>query len=142
MSNIYATCISYHQRGILLTGQSGSGKSDLALQMIQGQGATLVADDRTDLTVKQGKLVASCPQKIQGLLEVRGVGIIQIPYTPRADVDLYVELVDSWQKIDRMPKVEMIELEGIKIRKIKIYPFENSAIYKIMAACDENTLAC
>ena len=75
MFNIHATLISFHNKGILLTGKSGVGKSDVALRMIMEKGAVLVADDRVDLVCANGNLFGSCPKNIRGLLEVRNVGI-------------------------------------------------------------------
>lgn len=61
-------------RGVLLIGPSGSGKSDLALRLID-RGWRLIADDRTVLGLENGRLTASAPPNISGLIEVRGVGI-------------------------------------------------------------------
>lgn len=72
---------------MLLLGPSGSGKSDLLLRLI-GRGFALVADDRVDL--EDG--VASAPVALAGLLEVRGLGLVQLPYVERAVVALAVEL--------------------------------------------------
>lgn len=60
--NIHATLVSLNGKGILLTGKSGSGKSDLALRMIMEYQAQLVADDRVDLVLKNGKCTV-LPQK-------------------------------------------------------------------------------
>jgi hypothetical protein len=77
--------------GVLLIGKSGSGKSDLALRLMAA-GARLVADDRTDLYVSRGRLYAKPPKRIAGLLEVRGVGILKVPYDTKTQVTLVVEL--------------------------------------------------
>ena len=136
MINIHATCIALGSKGILLTGSSGSGKSDLALRMIKGQGAVLVADDRTDIIFEKNKLIACCPAEIKGLLEVRGIGIIKLPPQEKTEVSLLVELVENQAAIERLPQSETAELCGVKI---KLYPFEMSAVYKLKLACDENS---
>ncbi len=136
--NIHATCINYRDCGILITGPSGSGKSDLALRMIMDKGASLVADDRTDLTPVKKRLRASCPENISGLLEVRGLGVCRFKPSEPVDVDLVVELVPADQKIERMPQVETAEFEGITIPKIRLHGFEISAIDKIILACYQN----
>lgn len=99
--NIHATCVRLAQAGktfgappdcgILLLGASGSGKSDLALRLI-AMGAELVADDRTDLFVKRGRLYAKPPMRIAGLLEVRGVGILALPHAAEAKITLVARL--------------------------------------------------
>ena len=137
MDNIYATCISLNHKGILLLGKSGAGKSDLALRLIEGMGAVLVSDDRTEIRVENNSIYASCPETIKGLLEVRGIGIIKKNFLAQEKIKLIVELVDDYNKIERLPNKESFEYEGIKIPKIKIYPFEESAVYKIKLACDE-----
>lgn len=76
--NIHASCVAIGNKGVLLLGKSGAGKSDIALRLIDG-GARLVADDRTILFVKSGALHAKAPATIQGLLEIRSVGIVEMP---------------------------------------------------------------
>jgi hypothetical protein len=90
-ANIHATCIAIGNQGILLTGKSGAGKSDLALRLID-QGAVLVADDRTVLYLNKGALHARCPASIRGLLEIRGVGIVKFPSRTNVKVTLVVKL--------------------------------------------------
>jgi len=90
-ANIHASCVAIGKRGILLTGKSGSGKSDLALRLIDG-GARLVADDRTLLYVAGGLLRARAPQSIEGLLEIRGVGIVAFPRRAGVEIALVVRL--------------------------------------------------
>lgn len=137
MDNIYATCISLNHKGILFIGKSGAGKSDLALRLIEEIGAILVSDDRTDIFAENNSVYASCPEPIKGLLEVRGLGIIKKDFIPQEKIHLIVELVENYNQIDRLPNKDFFEYKGIKIPKIKIYPFETSAVYKIKLACDE-----
>lgn len=137
MENIHATCVSLKQKGILLLGKSGIGKSDLALRLIEELGAKLVSDDRTNLFSENNNLYASCPKLLEGLLEVRGIGIIKKEFLSQKKIDLVVDLVERYDQIERLPDEECFEYMGIKIPKIKIYPFEASAIYKIKLACDE-----
>ncbi|MDE2042405.1 MAG: HPr kinase/phosphatase C-terminal domain-containing protein, partial [Alphaproteobacteria bacterium] len=88
---IHATTICIGSTGVILTGRSGCGKSDLALRMID-RGAQLVSDDYTELSVTGDRLLAKPPQKLAGLIELRGVGIIKMPYIDRVCVGLCVEL--------------------------------------------------
>ena len=97
--NIHATCVSIKSKGVLILGKSGSGKSDLALRLID-DGARLVADDRTDLTIEGGRLYARAPKSIAGLIEVRGLGIVAQPFARKAIVALAVKLDTAG---DRLP---------------------------------------
>jgi len=90
-ANIHASCIAVGRHGVLLLGASGSGKSDLALRLID-QGAVLVADDRTILYMEKGLLHARAPASIKGLLEVRGLGIVKLQSRANVRVSLAVRL--------------------------------------------------
>jgi hypothetical protein len=90
-ANIHATCIAIGAKGVLILGDSGAGKSDLALRLIDG-GARLVADDRTELYVARGRLCARAPQSISGLIEVRGLGIVALPFAKSVPLVLAVTL--------------------------------------------------
>jgi hypothetical protein len=79
----------------LLLGPSGCGKSDLALRLIDegaGEKVRLVSDDRTILFIAKGALHAKAPASIKGLLEVRGLGIIQLPVRANVKIVLAVKL--------------------------------------------------
>ena len=87
-STIHATCIRVGPFGVLITGPSGSGKSDLALRLIDQPGrgaggtvmdAVLIADDRVVLTPRNGELTATAPGAIKGLMEIRSVGVVAVP---------------------------------------------------------------
>jgi HPr kinase/phosphorylase len=92
--------------GILLLGESGSGKSDLALRLIE-RGAILVSDDRTELIVEGGALMASPAAALAGLIEVRGVGIIELPHAFSARIHLVVHLSESLP--ERLPERELYD---------------------------------
>lgn len=98
--NIHASCVALGNQGVLLLGPSGAGKSDLALRLIDG-GATLVADDRTVLFVKNGALHARAPASIKCLLEIRGVGIIKLPIRASVKIALAVTLGREGARLPR-----------------------------------------
>ena len=98
--NIHASCVAIGGKGVLLLGDSGAGKSALALRLIDG-GAKLVADDRCDLFSRAGKLQARAPASIAGLMEMRGIGIVAMPHAKDAPVMLAVRLGKNRQ---RLPK--------------------------------------
>lgn len=133
MKNIHATLVSYKNKGILLLGESGAGKSDVALRMIMEHQAILVADDRVDLFCKDGKLYGSAPTSLAGKLEIRGVGIENFDFKKSEHIVLCVELCSNRDDISRLPLEETIDFLGVSITKIKLYPFDCSIICKIIA---------
>lgn len=100
-ANIHATCVRLGRAGrefrapanagVLLVGDSGSGKSDLALRLI-GKGAQLVSDDRTVLSVERGRLIGRAPERIAGLIELRGVGMVEMQHVASVHIVLVVDL--------------------------------------------------
>ncbi|MBL4893059.1 MAG: HPr kinase/phosphatase C-terminal domain-containing protein [Rhizobiaceae bacterium] len=101
-STIHATSIKLGDTGCLIRGPSGSGKSLLALELLDraGENAALIADDQTTLTVKDNKLIATCPPALKGKIELYGRGIIEWPTIEHHQIDLVIDLVDE---IERMP---------------------------------------
>ena len=120
-----------------MRGPSGAGKSDLALRLID-RGARLVADDRVDLRREGERLVACAPSRLAGLIEVRGVGIVQMACLPDAPVNLVVDLVPRHQ-IERLPDDAPIELLGKRLRQIALDPFDGSSPLKVMLAVRRGT---
>jgi len=131
MEQIHATTIDIDGSGVLLSGPSGSGKSDLALRLIDG-GARLVADDRTDLALADGRLVASAPWEIAGRMEVRGLGVLEKDAVPQTVLTLVVELVDP-ENVERVPKEATTILLGVDVPVVRLHAFEASAVAKIRA---------
>ena len=88
---LHGSCVSVEGRGLLILGAAGSGKSTLALGLI-ARGALLVADDRTEVSVQNDRLVARCPASIRGLIEARGIGLLRAPTVDQAEITLVVDL--------------------------------------------------
>lgn len=133
MENIHATFISLKNKGILLIGKSGVGKSDLALRMIMDYGAVLVADDRVNIEYINGEIYGSAPKEIFGLLEIRNVGIGKFKTKEKEKIYLCVELSDNKDELERLPDEEFADFLGVSVTKIKLYPFDCSTICKIIA---------
>lgn len=131
---IHATLVSLQNKGILLKGKSGSGKSDLALRLIENKGAILVADDMVELNIDNNRLIGKSPQNLAGLLEVRGIGIVCYPYKKESTIDLIVDLQNTRENIERMPIMVKDVILGLEINKIDLYAEGNSAPDKIVAA--------
>ena len=117
---------------MLLRGPSGSGKSDLALRLIDA-GARLVSDDQTRIWREGGVLMARAPQPIAGLIEVRGVGILRMPALAAARLALIADLVAP-QHVERLPEAGSETIFGLTIPVIAITPFEASAPIKLRLA--------
>jgi serine kinase of HPr protein (carbohydrate metabolism regulator) len=129
---IHGTCIELFGLGVLLRGPSGSGKSDLALRLIDS-GARLVADDQVALTVEAGQVRATGPSRIAGRMEVRGLGIVEVATIEAAPVALVVDLVAP-EDVPRLPEPSACELAGIAVRSIALAPFEASTVAKVRLA--------
>ncbi len=123
-NNLHAGCIVIATNGVLIRGVSGSGKSSLALKLIEqaranGTFSALVADDQTLLSDKNCQLIARCPAAIAGRSEIRGYGIADVPNLPSTIVHLVVELVSA-EIIARMPDDQSITLSGIRLPLIHV----------------------
>lgn len=115
MSQLHANCIGIGEHALLLRGASGSGKSSISLRLINA-GAFLIADDRTDVTARDGRLIATAPPTIAGLCEVRGIGIVRgLPYRDQGDVRVLIDLVEDCDLVDRMPDYASEEICGITV---------------------------
>ena len=129
MNQFYATAVTYCGFGILIRGPSGSGKSDLALRLID-DGAGLVADDQVVIKSVGQELYLSPPDSLSGLIEVRGVGVIKIEYFRDIRLCLIVEL-DPRNEIQRIPKIKEELIKKIPVPVINMYAFESSVLAKI-----------
>jgi HPr kinase/phosphorylase len=133
MTTVHATCVAVDGTGVLLRGASGAGKSDLALRLIDA-GAVLVSDDYTRLEALDGALMASAPETIRGLLEVRGLGVVRVPCQAAAPLGLIVDLVAP-ETVERLPEPEAEAVAGgIAVRRVRLAPFEASAAAKVRLA--------
>jgi HPr kinase/phosphorylase len=133
---IQATCVAIDGRGVLIRGAPGSGKSDLALRLIDG-GAALVADDGVELRAENGVLLArfppQAPPNLKGRIEVRGLGIVEVGAGPAVRLALLVDLATP-ESIERLPENQAEVLMGIELFRIKLAPFEASAPTKVRLA--------
>ncbi|MDQ7248952.1 HPr kinase/phosphorylase [Dongia sedimenti] len=137
---IDGTAIAIGNAALLLTGPSGSGKSDLALRMIDG-GARLIADDRVELVIEADRLCcrvpSAMPANLLGRIEVRGIGIVPAPRAPGATpLQWVVELVPAGE-VERMPAAESRAFLGHAVPLLRLAAFEASTAVKLRlaAAC-------
>ena len=133
MLRIHGTCVALSGLGVLLRGPSGSGKSDLALRLIDG-GAKLVADDQVELALDAaGRVMARAPATLSGLIEVRGIGILRMNAVRTAPVGLVADLTTEDQ-VERLPEAETCMLLDRHVRRIALAPFNDSTPAKLRLA--------
>jgi serine kinase of HPr protein (carbohydrate metabolism regulator) len=128
---IHASAVAIAGRVVLIYGQSGRGKSDLALRLID-RGARLVSDDYTIVRRVGGLLVATAAPNIAGKIEVRGVGIVELPHDSDVPVGM---ILDLDRQIERLPEADETRmLAGIAVPVIGFAALEASAPLKAEAA--------
>ncbi|MBC6440783.1 MAG: HPr kinase/phosphatase C-terminal domain-containing protein [Rhodospirillales bacterium] len=130
---VHGTCIELDGVGILFRGPSGSGKSDLALRLIDSCGAQLVADDQVDLESHDQRLIARALERLAGLMEVRGVGIVPVDHAASARLALIADLCAP-EEIERLPEPRREMLAGVELPALHLCAHEPSATAKVRAA--------
>jgi serine kinase of HPr protein (carbohydrate metabolism regulator) len=130
---LHASTVALDGRAVMISGPSGSGKSDLALRLID-RGFALVSDDQTLLRKQGERLLASAPPTIRGKLEIRGIGIVEMASIDDVPVALFVELTGAMQ---RMPddSRERLVLD-VKVPLINVDAMTASAPAKVVVALD------
>jgi serine kinase of HPr protein (carbohydrate metabolism regulator) len=133
---VHASAVALGGVGILIRGPSGSGKSDLALALVDG-GAKLIADDQVAVERHDGALAvcwpAEAPETLRGRLEVRGVGILPVPHVSMAPLGLVVDL-DPASRIERLPEPKTLRLLNVSIPAIAIDGHGANAAAKVRLA--------
>jgi HPr kinase/phosphorylase len=127
-ATIHASAVLVGARALLIRGPSGAGKSRLALELLEAartgavRFARLVADDRVHLKAASGRLVASPPAELAGLLEVRGVGILKLDYEPSAVIGLVVDLgADTAPRLPG-PQERQMTIDGVRLPRLAVAP--------------------
>ena len=130
---IHASAVAVDDHAILIRGESGSGKSALARQLIQlgamaGRRTALVADDRSALIREEGRIIVSPVPAGAGLLEVRGVGIVRVPFRTAVMLALVVDLDST--STPRLPEPEerAAEILGLRQPRIVVNGPENALL--------------
>ncbi|MFM9847843.1 MAG: HPr kinase/phosphorylase [Hyphomicrobiaceae bacterium] len=145
-SLVHGTCIALEDGAAILEGPSGIGKSDLALRCImqlnqfdgRALASKLVADDQVLLERRTSSLWARAPASIAGKLEVRGLGIVDVPHVPEARLRLVVWLVGA-DAIERLPDPAEAAILGLTLPLVRIAPMEASAPLKVLLALRQAT---
>lgn len=128
---LHASCVAIDGRAVLIEGRSGTGKSDLALRLID-RGGILVSDDYTILTRRNGALAASPPVNIAGKMEVRGLGLIEVDHL--CDMPVALVVVADNDPV-RMPAAEASRtIAGVALPELRLSLLEPSAPIKVERA--------
>jgi serine kinase of HPr protein (carbohydrate metabolism regulator) len=130
---VHASTVANDGRAVVIMGPSGSGKSDLALRLLD-RGFTLVSDDRTLLRRDGNRLIASAPANIAGKLEIRGIGIVDVDTVTDIPVALLVELTSEIQRLPDENRERPVL--GIKLPLISIDAMTASAPSKVAVGLD------
>ena len=128
---LHVSSVAIDGRAVLIEGESGAGKSDLALRLID-RGATLISDDYTLLQRAGGELIASPPDTIAGKIEVRGLGLLETPYVEKIPVALLIRLTDAPERLPLADDVRRIA--GLDIREVAVDSRTASAPIKVELA--------
>lgn len=131
---VHGSCCAWQGLAVLLRGAPGSGKSDLALRLVDA-GFSLVADDRVDLAVADGAVTASAPPALAGLIEVRGIGVVEVGPSVSARLGLLADLAPGGEG-ERLPEPRCEDLLGIAVPAIRLDPAAASAVARVRLALD------
>lgn len=124
----------FEPAAVLLRGLSGSGKSDLAFRLIE-MGGQLICDDQVELEKRQGKIFAGGVPAIEGLLELRGLGLLRYPIAAPSRLRLVIDLVRR-EDVPRLPDLEATRILGIDIPRLRLHAFDISTPLKIHKALE------
>lgn len=130
---IHATAVAVQGRAVLLTGASGSGKSDLALRLLD-RGFALVSDDQTIVSREGDRLIASAPPAIARKMEIRGIGIVELDTVSNIPVALIVELTSEFERYPDTGRERIIL--GVPVPLIPLDAMTASAGAKVAIALD------
>ncbi len=130
---IHASSVATEGRAVLISGPSGSGKSDLSLRLLD-RGFALVSDDQTIVRRDGDRLIASAPPALTGKLEIRGIGIVDMDHLADVPVALFVELTSEIQRLPDENRERPVL--GVPIPLISIDATAASAASKVALALD------
>lgn len=130
---VHASTVASDGRAVLISGPSGSGKSDLTLRLLD-RGFTLVSDDQTIVRREGDRLIASSPPNIAGKLEIRGIGIVDMETVSDVPIALYVELTSEIMRLpdDRRERPVL----GVNLPLVSVDAMTASAASKVSLALD------
>ena len=138
MPALQFTCVAIGSRAVLISGPPGSGKSSLALMLID-RGAALIGDDSVLLDSGGKRLVARPHPKTRGLIEVRNLGLIEMPACDGAVVSLVIEFDEAAPRY--IEQAETVTIESVTLPMLRIWPDTTALAIKAELALDRFGLA-
>ncbi len=132
-SGLIAFRINGAWRGALVSGASGTGKTDLMLRALE-HGFRLAADDRTQVWASGGRLFGRAPDRLLGLIELRGLGVLREPSLPLAQISIAVRCEAFTSELERVPEGAWRTIEGVKVPLLKLHALDASAPAKLSRA--------
>jgi serine kinase of HPr protein (carbohydrate metabolism regulator) len=133
---VHGACVAINGRAVLIEGRSGEGKSDLALRLID-RGATLVADEQVICQRLDGGLIASPTSAGAGRIEVRGLGIVDMPHVERVPVELLIVILDTPPRFPDDARKRRVA--GVDVPVLPLAALEPSAPIKVELALERAT---
>lgn len=117
---IHATAVLVGAKALLIRGEPGSGKSRLALRLIQTLPfARLIGDDRVHLEAKNGRLLVRPADSLAGMIEIRGIGIRNVPYEAVAAVGRVLDLMSAAERLPE-PDGQKAVISGVTLPRIAL----------------------
>jgi len=122
---VHASAVLVGARAVLIRGPSGSGKSRLAITLLQAAEtgtlsfARLIGDDRVHVEAAHGRLLVRPATEVIGQIEVRGLGIRRVPYEPVGVVGLVVELEAVSERLPA-PNQQEVDVAGIRLPRLAV----------------------
>lgn len=134
---IDGVAVAIDEQAVLLRGPSGSGRSDLALRLID-EGARLISDEQVELLRHDGHVFVSAPSiipsNLRGRIEARGLGLVPVPHVTDAKRLAWVIDMAAADSIDRLPAALEAHYLGVAIPLLKLDPLALSATAKLRLA--------
>jgi len=139
---LHGTCVSVSGEGVLILGEPGTGKSDLALRLIDEPGfgvseslmrGKLISDDQVIIIRDEDRLIASAPANISGKLEIRGLDIVTLATQSSVHLSLVVKL-QTYSAINRHPDHATFDILGVALPLVEIDGTTASAPARLRAA--------